>query len=200
MGRRLRADIAFVFGGSLLGLVLILRVALRLGARFTNPVLPLLVEQVLAEGRLLGSASGLLTAASGVAGAVAAPLLGRLADRQGGRGLLLICGLAAGAALILQGLAPNYTFLLVWQVVIGAALGGTLAILSTYIGRLAPEGRSGTAYGLDNTAVSLANATGQFLGGWIGQLFYLRSSFIVGGALMLLSSLGVLRLPKQEET
>ena len=111
--------------------------------------------------------------------------------------ILLLCSLLGGVALVLQGIAPNYWLLLLWQVFMGVAIGGTLATLSTYIGKLAPPGRAGTAFGLDSTAVSLANAIGAFAGGLLAEAFSLQTPFIIGGIVMALCSPLVLRLPRQ---
>ena len=194
--KHLSKDFGLLFTGSLLVLVLALRFLLRVGVRLPDPMLPLLVEELLPRGGFKGSASGLLVTVSGLTSAVAAPLLGRLADRHGGRTILLVCAWVGGAALFFQALAPAYTMLLVCQAFLGIAVGGTLATLSAYVGRLAPEGRAGAAYGLDTTAVSISNAIGPFAGGWLARWFSLRSPFTIGGVLMALSSLAVLRLPK----
>ncbi len=194
---RLWDNFSIVLGGSLLLLVLGLRFALRVGIRFTTPVLSLLVEEVLVASPLLGSASGLLMTVSGISGAVAAPLSGSLIDRYGERPVLLTCGLMATAALILQGVTHVYGLLLLWQLLLGIAIGGTLTGIMTYVGRLAPKGRGGMAYGLDTMAVSMSNAVGPFLGGWLARWFTLRTPFIAGGVVMGLGSLAVLRLPKK---
>ncbi|MFP4343070.1 MAG: MFS transporter [Anaerolineales bacterium] len=192
----LRENFSVVLASSVLALVLGLRFLLRVGIRFTIPVQPLLVEQILDGSPLLGSASGLLMTVSGISGAIAAPLFGNLIDRHGERPILFICGVVAGAALVLQGLTTSYPWLVIWQFFMGIAIGGTLAGISTYVGRLAPEGRAGMAYGLDTMAVSMSSAVGPFVGGWLGSFFNLRVPFVAGGVVMALGSLAVLRLPK----
>ncbi len=197
--QRLGKDFGVIFASGMLALVLGLRFGLRVGLQTATPLMPLLVQELLPPNALLGSASGLLVTVSGLSSAVAAPVLGRMADRRGGRAITLLCGLAAGVALVFQAFAADYQQLLIWQLLIGVGIGGTLATISAYIGRLAPEGKAGVAYGLDSTAVSLANSIGPFTGGWLARWFDLRVSLAVGGALMLLASLGVLRLPKDEK-
>jgi len=193
---RLKGDTAFLLNGSLLGLLLGLRFALRVGLRMTTPMVPLIVQELLPVGALLGSASGLLTTVSGIFSAIASPVLGRLGDRHGGRGLLLASALLMAGAMIMQAVAPAYWMLLLAQAFLGLALGGTLAILSAYIGRAAPEGRAGAAFGLDTLAVSLSNAVGPIVGGWLGGAFSLRVPFFVGSVCMLLGGGAVLLLPR----
>ncbi len=197
---QMRRDFGLIFASAMLALVLFLRFALRVGLQMSSPFTPLLVQQLLPNSSQLGTYSGLLVTISGISSATAAPLLGRMADRYGGRMILLACGLLGGAALVLQGIATSYWLLLIWQVFMGVAIGGTLSALSAYIGKLAPSGRAGTAFGLDSTAVSLANAVGAFAGGLLAGWFSLQTPFVIGGVVMALCSFLVLRLPRDRET
>lgn len=194
----MRQDTAALFAGSFLGLVLGLRFALRLGSRISSPMVPLVVQALLPADALLGSASGLLTTVSGMFSAVAAPILGRWGDRYGGRGLLVAAALVMAGAMFVQGQASAYWMLLVAQVFLGLAFGGTLSILSAYIGRCAPEGKAGVAYGLNTLAVSLSSAVGPTVGGWLGA-GSLRAPFYTGSAVAVVSGLAALRLPKGGE-
>ena len=193
--QRMRQDTAMLFAGSLLVLVLGLRFALRLGLRISSPLLPLVVQEMLPAGAFLGSASGLLTTVSGIFSAIASPILGRWGDRHGGRTPLTIATFVLAAAIGIQALASAYWMLLVAQVFLGLAIGGTLSIISAYIGRAAPEGKAGTAYGLDTLATSLSNAVGPTVGGWLGATS-LSLPFYVGCVVTALSGFAVLRLPK----
>lgn len=195
---RLRQDIVVIFTGSLLGLVLGLRFISRLGLGIATPVVPLVVQEILPSGVLLASATGLLTTVSGIFSAAAAPILGRWGDRHGGRSLLLISSLLMAGALALQAIAPAYWVMIVAQALLGLAVGGTLAIISAYIGRLAPEGRAGTAYGLDAMAVSLSNSIGPAIGGWLGGNYNLRLPLYVSSIITALGSLAVLWLPRSK--
>lgn len=195
--QRQRRNMGLLFTGSLLGLVLLLRFSLRVGLRMSSPLMPLLIQELLPPNTTwLGSAAGFLITISGLSSAVAAPVLGRFADRHGGRNVLFVCALVAGTGIILQALAPTYILLVFWEIFVGVAIGGTLAVISAYIGRLAPEGRAGMAYGLDAAAVSLANSLGPTAGGWLADRTSLHTTFLVGGMTALVSALGVLRLPR----
>ena len=193
--QRMRQDMAMLFAGSLLGLVLGLRFALRLGLRISSPLLPLVVQEMLPASALLGSASGLLTTVSGIFSAIASPILGRWGDRHGGRTPLTIATFVLAGAIGIQALASAYWMLLVAQVFLGLAIGGTLSIISAYIGRCAPEGKAGTAYGLDTLATSLSNAVGPTTGGWLGAVS-LNLPFYVGCVVTAVSGFAVFKLPK----
>ncbi len=196
--QRQRLEMTALFAGSMLGLVLGLRFVLRLGLRISSPLLPLVVQDMLPENALLSSAAGLLTTISGVFSAIAAPVVGRWGDRHGGRNPLMIATFVLAAAIGMQAWAPGYGMLLLAQVFIGLAVGGTLSIISAYIGRCAPEGKAGTAYGLDTMATSLSNAIGPTMGGWLGA-FSLSLPFYVGCVVTAMSGFAVLRLPKDKD-
>lgn len=189
-------DFGLLLTGSLLGLVLALHFALRIGVRMASPILPLIIQDLLPGSPLLGSASGLLTTLSGISSAIAAPLVGRWADRGHGRLYLMLSAFLAAGAMLIQAVAPTYWLLLVGQFLLGFGIGGTLAVLSAYIGRLAPEGKVGTAFGLDAMAVSMSSAIGPSLGGWLSDTVSRRSPLTIGGIAMALAGLTVLRLPQ----
>jgi predicted MFS family arabinose efflux permease len=130
---------------------------------------------------------------------VAAPLVGRIADRRGGRDLLMAGAFVAAAAMIIQGAAKSYWLLLLGQAMVGIGIGGTLSVISAYIGRMAPEGRVGTAFGLDAMAVSLSGAIGPSLGGWLGDTMSRRTPLFIGSVAMALAAFAVLLLPRQVE-
>jgi MFS family permease len=193
--QRTRLEMSALFAGSLLGMILGLRFALRLGLRISSPLLPLVVQEMLPEGALISSASGLLTTVSGIFSAIAAPVMGRWGDRHGGRTPLLISTFVLAGAIGMQAWASKYGVLLLAQVFIGLAVGGTLSVISAYIGRAAPEGKAGAAYGLDTFATSLSNAVGPTVGGWLGAVS-LSLPFYVGCVVTAVSGFAVLRLPK----
>ena len=193
--QRTRLEMSTLFAGSLLGLILGLRFALRLGLRISSPLLPLVVQDILPQDALIGSAAGLLTTVSGIFSAIAAPVMGRWGDRHGGRTPLLISTFVLAGAIGMQAWSPVYGVLLLAQVFIGLAVGGTLSIISAYIGRCAPEGKAGAAYGLDTLATSLSNAVGPTVGGWLGAAS-LSLPFYVGCVVTAVSGFAVFRLPK----
>ncbi len=198
--QRMRGDFALVFAaGSFLGRVLGLHFALRVGVRMSAPTVPLIVQELMPDSTLLGSASGLLTTISGISSAIAAPIVGRWVDRNHGRVLMMGSGLLAAAAMILQGMSQTYWLLMVGQFFLGLGVGGSMSVISAYIGRLAPDGRVGTAFGLDATAVSLSGAVGPPIGGWISDVVDRRAPLYVGGFAMALAGLAVLRLPRDAD-
>ncbi len=197
LAQRARLEVTTLLAGSLLGLVLGLRFVLRLGLQISSPLLPLVVQDMLPNSTFLSSAAGVLTTVSGIFSAIAAPIVGRWGDRHGARAPLMIATFVLAWAIGIQALATKYWMLLIAQVFIGLAVGGTLSIVSAYIGRCAPEGKAGAAYGLDTMATSLSNAVGPTVGGWLGATS-LNLPFYVGCVVTAVSGFAVLRLPKDE--
>ncbi len=195
--QRARLEVTTLLAGSMLGLVLGLRFVLRLGLQISSPLLPLVVQDMLPNSTFLSSAAGVLTTVSGIFSAIAAPIVGRWGDRHGARAPLMIATFVLAWAIGIQALATKYWMLLIAQVFIGLAVGGTLSIVSAYIGRCAPEGKAGAAYGLDTMATSLSNAVGPTVGGWLGATS-LNLPFYVGCVVTAVSGFVVLRLPKDE--
>jgi MFS transporter, DHA1 family, multidrug resistance protein len=193
-------DFGMLLTGSLLGLVLALHFALRVGVRMASPIIPLVIQDLMPGSSLLGSASGLLTTLSGIGSAIAAPAIGRWADRGNGRTYLILSAFLAAAAMLIQAVAPTYWLLLLGQFLLGFGIGGTLAVLSAYIGRLAPADKVGTAFGLDAMAVSMSSAVGPSLGGWLSDTVARRSPLTIGGIAMALAGLAVFRLPKESSS
>ena len=197
--QRARLEVTALLAGSMLGLVLGLRFVLRLGLQISSPLLPLVVQDMLPNSAFLSSAAVVLTTVSGIFSAIAAPLVGRWGDRHGARTPLMIATFVLAWAIGVQALATKYWMLLIAQVFIGLAVGGTLSIVSAYIGRCAPEGKAGAAYGLDTMATSLSNAVGPTVGGWLGAIS-LNLPFYVGCVVTAVSGFAVLKLPKDERS
>jgi DHA1 family multidrug resistance protein-like MFS transporter len=195
----LRGDFSVLFGVSTLALVLGLRFALRVGLRMRSPTLPLIVQEVLPSGTFLGSASGSLTTISGISSALTAPLIGRRADRHGGRLLLMGSAMVAAVAMLFQAMTESYWILLLAQVFLGFGIGGTLAVTSVYIAKLAPRDRTGAAFGLNQMAKSLSNAVGPTVGGWLGDTFTNRIPLYAGGICMTLAGAAVMLLPGDKQ-
>jgi DHA1 family multidrug resistance protein-like MFS transporter len=196
----LKDDFSALFAVSALALVLGLRFALRVGLRMSSPTIPLIVQELLPSGTFLGSASGLVTTVSGMSSAVTAPLIGRWADRYGGRLPLIGSALFAAVAMLVQAMAESYWLLLAAQAFLGFGIGGTLAIISAYVGKMAPEGRTGAAFGVDQMAVSLSNAVGPTVGGWLSDTFTRRTPLYAGGIAMALAGGMVTLLPKDKKS
>ncbi len=140
----------------------------------------------LARGGGLGTVawSGLAMGASALAGILAAPRIGRLADRYGAWPVV-IAGLLASAAL----LVPQAFVGAAWQLValrfgMGLALAGLLPAITALIRHSVPDGASGAILGWSQSAQYLGQITGPLAGGFLAAHLGLRSVFYATALLM----------------
>jgi len=184
---------------SLLGLLGV-RLLMRLGARLLGPVLPLFIQDIAPVGARVASITGVISGVSAAAGAVGALGLGRLGDRVGYRGILVVCALVSAACYVPQYCVGDPIALLFLQAGTGLAMGGILASLSASLARLAPEGQEGIVYGVDASVVSVANAIGPMTGSALGAWLGLRAPFLFTAGVFGLAGVAAARLlPRRQD-
>lgn len=141
-----------------------------------------LVQQELGFGQ---AQLGVAVAASFASGAVAAPAVGRLAERIGPRTTIRLGLAAAAVALLGIGLvASSYALLVPFVAVTGLAI--TMAQLGTNVliaRRVAPE-RRGLAFGLKQAAVPLASMLAGLALPVIGLTLGWRAAFVLAAAVL----------------
>lgn len=152
------------------------------------PLLPLMP----AVERAGSSATGLLFAAYAAMMIAATPLAGRLVDRRGPRGPLLVALLGLAAACLLFAVGGPYWLLLVSRLLQGAAAGlgwvASLALIAAAI----PLERRGACLGLAMSMVSVGTLVGPPLAGWIARDHGHAAPFILAAAVLVVD--GVLRI------
>lgn len=129
--------------------------------------------------------SGLLVTASGLMGALFAPIWGHLADRYG-RKMMVQRAMFGGAILMaLMGFAVNVEQLLVLRLLQGA-LTGTIVASTTLVAAITPQHRIGFSLGLLQVAVLTGHTIGPWMGGAAADAWGYRAPFWVSGGLLLL--------------
>ncbi|MEW5718760.1 MAG: MFS transporter, partial [Chloroflexota bacterium] len=184
-------DLRVILGTAPLLSVFVLRIFSRLGDRILGPILPLFVQQLLPTVSKVASVTGLIIGASALTSAVGAIFLGRASDRLGARPVLLWCALAAALFNAAQYFVADAIQLLILQMLTGFALGGTLTALTALLAKLSPEGRQGVVYGLDASAMSIANFFGPLIGASIAIGFGLEPCFLFAAAVYGLTAAAV---------
>ena len=152
------------------------------------PLLPLMP----AVERAGSSATGLLFAAYAAMMIAATPLAGRLVDRRGPRGPLLVALLGLAAACLLFAVGGPYWLLLVSRLLQGAAAGlgwvASLALIAAAI----PLERRGTYLGLAMSMVSVGTLAGPPLAGWLARDHGHAAPFVLAASVLVVD--GVLRI------
>ena len=154
-------------------------------------LIPLLPSMPAVE-RAGSSATGLLFAAYAAMMIAATPLAGRLVDRRGPRGPLLVALLGLAAACLLFAVGGPYWLLLVSRLLQGAAAGlgwvASLALIAAAI----PLERRGACLGLAMSMVSVGTLVGPPLAGWIARDHGHAAPFVLAAAVLVVD--GVLRI------
>jgi DHA1 family multidrug resistance protein-like MFS transporter len=175
------------------------RVVMRFGSGIMGPMLPLFVQSLMSDGERVASVTGLTTGVGAATAALGAVALGRVGDRIGHRRVLVACALGAAALYAPQFFVATPTELLILQGAVGIALGGILASVSATLANLAPEGRQGVVYGLDTSAVSVANAVAPMAGAAIAAGLGLRFIFVCTAGIFALAALGMAASTKESK-
>ncbi|RFA16182.1 MFS transporter [Subtercola boreus] len=141
----------------------------------------------------IGSA-GLVVVATGIAAAVAAPVVTVATSRVDRRVVLWALTGALVVADVIGAIAPDFTVLLLARLLLGAALGGFWAIGAAVATRLVRPGSVIRATSLVTAGISVATVVSLPLGALISSVSSWRLAFVIGAALGVLALIGQLAL------
>jgi MFS family permease len=128
--------------------------------------------------------AGLVMAASAVGGVIAAPRLGRLADRIGPWNVIVGCLLVCGVLLIPQAFVTARWQLVVLRFLMGMSLAGLMPAVAATIRHSVPDGAAGTILGYSTSAQYAGQVIGPVVGGFVGGHFGMRSVFLATTVIM----------------
>lgn len=183
---------ALLLGQAMLSMVLVL-FGLRLASGAIQPILPLFVDHLHQGSGSASSLAGLTLGVMGLTSAVAAVVLGRVGDKIGQRGVLIVTALLSGLLYFPQAMAQSVTQLIVLQALFGIAAGGVLPTANAIVANLTPAERRGAVYGFTATATSLGGFAGPLGGAALAAAVDIRATFVVTGMLMVLLAFWVWR-------
>ncbi len=166
-----------------------------LGAYITQPLLPYLRGVFRAS-----EVSVSLTVGAVMLGvALAAPLVGLLAERIGRKRVIVPAIFLSALPTLLAAASPSLHALIVWRFLEGLCIPGILAVMLAYIGEEWPAGAAGFVTSLYIAGGGLGAFLGRFLSGVITVHAGWRWAFIVPGLLTLSGGLAVGRwLPRAQ--
>ncbi|HEY4371111.1 MAG TPA: MFS transporter [Burkholderiales bacterium] len=151
-----------------------------------EPIITVYIGQLGQPGQSSGDivfTAGLVMAASAVGSILAAPRLGRLADRIGPWKVIVGCLTVCGVLLIPQAFVASSWQLLALRFLMGLSLAGLLPAIAATIRHNVPQG-TGTILGYNTSAQYAGQVLGPLLGGFAGGHFGMRAVFILTALIM----------------
>jgi len=175
-----------------------------IGAFFTSasysmviPFLPLFLPKIGVHHHL-EMWSGLLFSSSFLAGAIASPYWGKVADKYGRKPMIIRAGFFLFLIYTLTAFVTNPYELLTLRIMQGLLTGfipGTIALIGTNT----PNEKVGYALAMISTATASGGILGPLLGGGLAELLSNRWAFASAGILVLLSTILVIFWVKEEK-
>jgi DHA1 family multidrug resistance protein-like MFS transporter len=171
--------------------VLVVMLMVQFATQAVQPVVSLFVRDMLGDRPDIATLGGLAFSATGLAGVLAVPILGRRSDAIGCRRVLLIS--LAGAALFTapQALPLGYWAFVAERFGLGLFVGGVLPAANALVGRLTAPGQRGLVYGMTSSAYFLGNTLGPLTGGAIAATAGINLVFAVTAVLLAINFIWV---------
>ena len=181
--------------GGLLPVIMVMMMG-QFATQAVGPVVTLYVRDMLGPRPDIATLGGLAFAATGLAGVLAVPFLGKRGDTLGYRKVLILS--LAGAALFSapQALPLGYWAFVIERFGLGLFVGGVLPAANALVGRLANPAQRGLVYGMTSSAYFLGNTMGPLMGGSVAATFGINWVFAVTATLLTVNLIWVyLKVP-----
>lgn len=149
-----------------------------------EPIITVYVGQLVPPESDVVFIAGLVMAASAIGSVLAAPYLGRLADRIGHWNLIVICLLTSGVLLIPQAFVTAGWQLIGLRFLMGVSLAGLLPAIGATIRHSVPTGAAGTILGYNTSAQYAGQVLGPLAGGFVGGHVGMREVFLATTVIM----------------
>jgi len=158
---------------------------LMLASMSIEPIITVYVQTLVSDPSRVVLISGLVMAATAFGSMLAAPRVGKLADRVGTWRVIIVCLLVTAALLIPQAFATNAWQLLALRFLMGMSLAGLLPSINATIRHNVPDGAAGTILGYATSAQYAGQVVGPLVGGFVGGHFGMRAVFMATSLLLI---------------
>jgi MFS family permease len=149
-----------------------------------EPIITVYVQTLVTDPGRVVLISGLVMAATAFGSVLAAPRIGKLADRVGTWQVIIVCLLVTAALLIPQAFVANAWQLLALRFLMGMSLAGLLPSINATIRHNVPDGAAGTILGYATSAQYAGQVVGPLVGGFVGGHFGMRAVFLATSLLL----------------
>ena len=187
---------ALLRAGGLLPVIMVMMMG-QFATQAVGPVVTLYVRDMLGNRPDIATLGGLAFAATGLAGVLAVPFLGKRGDTLGYRKVLMLS--LGGAALFSapQALPLGYWAFVIERFGLGLFVGGVLPAANALVGRLANPAQRGLVYGMTSSAYFLGNTLGPLMGGSVAATFGINYVFAATATLLTVNLVWVyLKVPE----
>jgi MFS family permease len=150
-----------------------------------EPIITVYVQTLVSPGSNVVLISGIVMAATAFGSILAAPRIGRFADRVGTWQVIIVCLLVTSALLIPQAYAANAWQLMALRFLMGMSLAGLLPSINATIRHNVPDGAAGTILGYATSAQYAGQVVGPLVGGFVGGHLGMRAVFLATSLLLL---------------
>ena len=146
-----------------------------------QPILPMLAE-VFHTSKLMIS---LMVTASTLGVALAAPAVGRIADRVGRKRVIVMSASTLGIATLLTATSTTLGALLFWRFIQGVATPGVFSVTTAYVHDEWPAGRAASAISAYVSGTIVGGFSGRVIAGFAAQNWGWHWAFIALGCISL---------------
>lgn len=149
-----------------------------------EPIITVYVAQLHPFGGDVVLTAGLVMAAAAVGSVLAAPHLGRMADRVGHWRMIVWCLTACSLLLIPQAFVTSSWQLIGLRFLMGIALAGLMPAITATIRHNVPQAAAGTILGYNISAQYAGQVLGPLAGGFVGGQIGMRAVFVATTLIM----------------
>ncbi len=184
--RSILDDFKLAFKNRKLVEMLLLLFSVQAVSMVLQPLITLYVAQLQGKTEGIILTAGIIFSLAGIAGAIAAPIWGRVGQQKGFRKVMVISFIGAGIFNLSQFFPDDIYQFGFLQFLYGLFVVGAYPAINTIAVSCAGEQGKGQVFGLTTTANQLGSMVGPLIGGILSSFLGIRAVFLVTGTVLLL--------------
>ena len=178
--------------------MLLILVIFQLSVNMIQPLLSLHIADLQGGEKGAVLSAGLVLSLIGIAGIIASPIWGRLGERKGYYGILVLCLLCAGTVICIQFFVESLWLFACVQFLFGLFVAGIGPIVNTLMVQSTDEQFRGRSFGLTASANQFGSMLGPLIGGLLGLFLGIHWIFVATGIIMAATGIAVLSKRRRE--
>lgn len=167
---------------------------LQLALMSIQPIITVYISELIEDTDHIALVSGMVFAATGLSSVLAAPALGRIADKIGPQKVMLAALMAAGLLFIPQAFVDSPWELMALRFLLGIATAGLLPSINSLIKQITPDEVAGRVFGYNQSAQFIGSFSGSVMGGGVAASLGMPYVFLLTSALLLINAVWVYKM------